>query len=391
MATNEVTMKTMDPFESGVAEAEDQKKKMLEAVALAGTAGKQAYADARAQTDAARKADIQRALDLGKSGVASTGDLGGQQDLSSLYANQANVNESNYATGLSNMQASNESYMGKLLASLPILQQQNVLRHKNEESRLGAIAAEKAAQIQREKDAAALAYQQAREMQDRERQWQVEDRNYAAELQKQGWSHEAAMNAAKGSSKAAAGGGGMDPASMSDSELQKYLMGTAERIQGAAKAPNMNDPKIDALVRQENKRPAPGGPAVPSLGLTGSDIAAMRQPTNPELAAKPLEELALMLGIDTYNLDPNRVYGVIDQFIESAPKSTYGTIAYGMEKDDINEQVVADVFNHSDVQKFLEEVQATGATAAQIKEALPVKFPGPNKRRTRLILEKALT
>lgn len=382
-----------DPFQSVTAEADEQKKKMLEAAATAGTAGLAAYDEARKQNEATQLAAVQRAAQLASSGVAGTpGDTGGMADLGALQAQALQTGRAGFEGGINQMKASNESYMGKLLSTLPILKQQNDVKVKTREMQLGAIAAEKAAQIQREKEAADLEFQRKLDLWDRQRKAEVEDRDFAANLAREelnwraseGAKDRAATTSAKGGS-----GSGSALADLSDSELKNYVLGAAQNTQAQAKP--IADKPFPMPALSSPYAYSSGNLADPATHQAGLDMFNQRQSWTraKEIMNTPLAQLALDLGVNLGGLDPNRMYGILREELkdsneqESIAQAT--KIAGGA-------SVVNDIINNKDVIAFMNGVAGdTEATPESIKASILRDFPGPNKQRTRAVLEYLLT
>lgn len=131
-----------------------------------------------------------------------------------------------------------------------------------------------------------------------------------------------------------------------------------------------------------------------SPGVRADSLAMNQQRTSwddaKRITGSSLGRIALDLGINVAGLDPNRVYGVLRKELLSSPT----------EKDNIakstgisgGSKVVGDILDSPSVVTFMNGIAGdTGATPASIKASILRDFPGPNKQRTRAVLEYLLT
>lgn len=379
MATNK-----MDPFKSATAVVDEEKAKMLKAAAQAGSAGIAAYEEARNANNVSQQEAVARALAASQvGGVGAGGGLGqGMQELAPLQHQALNTAQAGFSSGLENMKASNESYMGKLGATLPILQEQNQLKATVREQQLQAIAAEKV----RQQQAAAAAEQSQRDWEmslaEMKRKYELEDRDFAlkqSEAERAWKSKEGALDRGAASAKSS---------EMSDAELAKYLTGGAERVQqearGVASQPLPNFPGLQGAGMpglSQFMSAANPDPAVQQL--------ASQQSSARQLINQPLSEIARSIGIDVMQLDPNRVYGVIKNKL--AQPTEHEAIAKATRVSGGADTVSA-ILSNPTVNTFMDGVTSDPeATPASIKASILADFPGPNKQRTRAVLEYLLT
>lgn len=379
-----------DPFGSAVKESDDKKKEMLDAVVAAGTAGKQIYADARARDAESQKAALSMAQTQAQIGGVTGGPVGlgaGMTALAPLHQNQMNVNETNFSTGLTDMQARNESYMGKLGATLPILRDQNILKATNEENRLKAMGAERARQEAAAREAEALEYQRRVDLYNLQRKAEVEDRDFNAKFQAGEKEKERGHDNAKTSAAAKAAAAPKGLTELSDSELKNYLTGTASRTKELASAQLAGPLARDISAAQ--------GAANKGFSIDGSPMTA-RQISPTAFSSKdslekvvntPLGALARQLGVDVAGLDPNRVYGLITDEL-SQPDEAANIAAQA--KTSGGAAVVQGILGKPEVRNFMAATGAINGTDAQLREAIRVQFPGDTNKNTRLVLEYVL-
>src|SRR5260221_7386548 len=115
----------LDPFQSAISQNDQSKQGLLEAVANAGTAGKQAFERAQTETAANQKNALAGALQSAQtagyapeSGLA-TGEQNKIGETYGRFGTNLAAARANFEGGLANTQASNASYLSKLGASLP--------------------------------------------------------------------------------------------------------------------------------------------------------------------------------------------------------------------------------------------------------------------------------
>jgi hypothetical protein len=153
-------------FDSANQQIDESKKGLLEAVAQAGTQGKQAYDAAQAQAAQARQDAMSRAAE--RSALYGVG--GDNQTFLGGYdarANQMGVNRSNFESGLAQTAASGQSYLEKARASVPMLEAQNIGKVTDQETKIKLAIQAAKDKAQAELDKETRAEQRAREREDR--------------------------------------------------------------------------------------------------------------------------------------------------------------------------------------------------------------------------------
>lgn len=146
-------------FQSSNAQIDDSKKALLDAVAQAGTAGKQSFDAAQAAAAQARQDAVARAAQ--RSALLGVG--GNDQTFLGAYdarANQGAVNRTNFESGLAQTGASGQSYLEKARAGIGALQAVNANKLTDQETKIKL--AIQAAQAKAEAAAQAQAAQDAR-------------------------------------------------------------------------------------------------------------------------------------------------------------------------------------------------------------------------------------
>jgi hypothetical protein len=152
-------MAEYDPVGSAKQEAEDRKAKLLEAVAQAGTAGRQSYEQAQQAIQGEQQVALQRASERAR--LYNVDPSVGADVVGSRYgqnlANLAGMQDS-FTKGLEGTRASGVSYLEKLGAAFPMVQEQNRLTIAGREKEIQAALAE--AQAKAEAEAAQKAQEQ---------------------------------------------------------------------------------------------------------------------------------------------------------------------------------------------------------------------------------------
>lgn len=155
-------MAEYNPLAAGAANADDSQRRMLEAVAQAGTAGRKAFESAQVEQQSAQQAAIQRAQErqnlVGLSGVGSEA---GIQDTFGRYGSALTGTRAAYEQGLEGTKASGTSYFEKLKGAGNILGQINQGKIDMRDKEIQAALA----QAQAEAEAAAAAKQADRDFQ----------------------------------------------------------------------------------------------------------------------------------------------------------------------------------------------------------------------------------
>jgi hypothetical protein len=152
-----------DPYGSATSQVDESRKKLLEAVATAGTAGKKAYDDARAGINTQQQEALARAQQQAQlGGVTEAGLAELQGKTGASYGQQQNIlgtQQAGFEGALQQTGASGASYLDKLQASLPALQEQNRMKIADKEAGIKQVIAE--AQAAAEAKAAQQAEQNA--------------------------------------------------------------------------------------------------------------------------------------------------------------------------------------------------------------------------------------
>ena len=131
-----------DPYQSALDNNEDSKKKLLEAVAAAGTQGRKQYQDAQAATAAAQADAIARAQQRSAINGFQTGAIDRTTDRFGQHASAIAGGAAAFQSGLDQTSASGQSYLAKVGATLPLLRSQNDQAISNQEAAIKAAIAE---------------------------------------------------------------------------------------------------------------------------------------------------------------------------------------------------------------------------------------------------------
>ena len=198
-----------DPFDSANREIGDNKRRLLEAVAQAGEAGRKSFMDAQSsiksdQAEAlARAQENARLMNLAPGALGTTAETTRSrydQNLTDLTASQHGFNQA-----LEGGKAASLAYMDKLMATMPVLQGEN-----------------KKIIDQREKEIQAALAQAQAEREERERLMRLE---HDLAMQRD------AANDARAAARASASGGGDGPST--DDIMTKIMGGTAMAMEQA--------------------------------------------------------------------------------------------------------------------------------------------------------------
>lgn len=163
-----------DPFKSAVAQNDESKKKLLEAVAAAGSAGRTEFEKAQQMVQGQQAEALARAQEAAK--INNLGvDTGAATNIGSRYglrlSDMANANAANQQQ-LNQIGASGQSYLEKLGATLPILQSENqkVIAQREAEIKAAIAQAEAEAEARRKEKEADRQFQLERDRLNDERQ-----------------------------------------------------------------------------------------------------------------------------------------------------------------------------------------------------------------------------
>lgn len=159
-------MPVMDPFAGAQQENNDNQKALLDAIAQGGAAGKKAYEDAQAEVARTRQDALGRATQRAQLTGQNLGgaDTARVQDTSDRYTNYMGAQNAAFQNNLQGISASGQSYLAKVNAILPFVQNQNVQAANDREAQIKAAIA--TAQAKADADAAAAA-QKAKDEWDR--------------------------------------------------------------------------------------------------------------------------------------------------------------------------------------------------------------------------------
>lgn len=136
-------MPTMTPFEGAKDENNEQKRELLNVIAQSGVAGKQAYEDAKAQAGTMR----QNALGAAGQRAQMTGqNLGGADtapvtEAADRYGTYFGGQQANYQNLLGTIGSSADSYLSKVNAIQPFMQNQNSMAASDRENQYRAAIA----------------------------------------------------------------------------------------------------------------------------------------------------------------------------------------------------------------------------------------------------------
>lgn len=375
----------LDPWKSATNNNDEEKAKMLAAAATAGTAGLKAYDEAKAGNAVTQQAALAAAQQGAGGNAFGPVGTGGMADLGNLQSQALETARAGFGSGMEQMKASNESYMGKLGATLPILQEQNQLKYAASQAQLEARVAERARLEKAAADAAAL-----------RRQQEIEDRDFAAKLAADQMRFQGGENqknrdvtASAAASKAAAASAPKPLTELSDSELSNYLMGSATNTQALA-AKQLEGPLARSTAAAQgaaNKGFSMNMDGRPNTARQLDPVAFTQKTAMEEVVNTPLGALARQLGVNVAGLDPNRVYGIITEQLTKPSEADYVA-----KQANVNGggTVVAQILQKPEVRQFMELTGAVQATDAQIKEAIRVQFPGDTNKNVRQTLEYVL-
>jgi hypothetical protein len=254
----------------------DQKKKTLEAMALAGSQGKAAFDTARSRVEGYNKSVIDAALARsqaigGSGGPGSSADIiaqGQANRLGDLASMQANFDQD-----LTRRQSAYSAYHDQVAAAAPAIEAQTREKLATREAALK--------QIQAQLDADAREREEEKAFQ--RETWQHEREKWAADL-----ADTRAKAAAKGTGSAG---------TVSDSELKTILTGAGERTSEAAKGRKAG---YETALPAKGQRPMAGDVRM----MENVNMAA------PDAAKSP-QQWSREIGLNTPGLDPNRVVGLI--------------------------------------------------------------------------------
>lgn len=257
-------------FDNTQGQIDQGRKALLEAVARAGSAGKEAYDRANASVNTAQQQAASQALQ--QSQISNMAPNSSHADsVAALYKSNLAAGQARFGDDLARRQMATEDYLTKLGAALPMVQKRmDEEREQNRqtlETDLALRQSDADAQLALQKQDYEAKQQQAaldREWEMEKRAWEREDQNF--KLQER-------------AAKAAAGGGGDE---LSDSELRTRLMGAGR------------------LAAEETK----------GSGFLGRAQSAIKNVATPGQQTKSPEEWAREIGLAS-NIDPARVYGLI--------------------------------------------------------------------------------
>lgn len=126
----------LDPWASTNARIDESKAALLKATAQGGKAGREAFEQAQAGISANRQAAVGHALDQS---MGLTGRNIGQENITGLYDSRLGALDSakaGFASGIAGTEASGVSYLEKVRATMPVLQEQNKAKLDIQESEI---------------------------------------------------------------------------------------------------------------------------------------------------------------------------------------------------------------------------------------------------------------
>ena len=271
-------------FDSASKQIDESKKGLLEAVAQAGSAGKQAFDAAQQQAAQARQEAVGRAAErsalYGVGGDSQTF-LGGYD----ARMNQTGVNRANFESGLAQTQASGESYLEKARAAIPTLQAVNINKGVEVEGKIKNTIAAAQAKAQADFEKEQLKYQREleREMRSEQRTLDREGRAEAraAAKEQQNISGDALLGLASQAKKAATPTAPVDfgPGQRPGESIQAYLARLEGSAQGRRDTDAIAAAPLDDLAAQIGRR----------LGVSEAKIAELYSPSKQASLAKQTE------------------------------------------------------------------------------------------------------
>lgn len=307
----------MTPFEGAKSEREDAQRALLEAVANAGRAGKDAFTQARAEVERARTAALDRAAQR----AALTGQNLGGADTSpaldtadrfgSFYAGQEAAGQQH----LQNIGASGSSYLAKVGAIAPFMQQKAVDAAADRDNQYRMDVAANQSQIDAQK---------AQRLQDH--QWQLE------RMQKQN-----VLDMAKANASASAKAAAAKPVTPQLPKLEELMAGaqTATDLQHSA---TPNNRLIDTH------------PQLSEVLMSAADKSAYNKTDYKT-------EVAKALGESGFNLTPTQINTI---FYKSDTKADQDAAATSLSKKysnkGVNYQLAQSVLGNEDFQRDVQNI-----------------------------------
>lgn len=285
-------MAEASPFSSAVANTDEGRKKMLEAIAQAGSAGKKAFEEGQARLDQNRMTALgaaqQNAQATMPGAQINPAELNRANEVFGRYKSNMASNQASSEANLAGTQASGESYFAKLNAAYPLLEQRNIAGQKQQESEIDL--ALKLAR-QRAEDAAAA---------------DAADKQHEFDVMAQKNKYDMASDAANRAAKAAEGKEATPPT------LQELLgLATQSQREAAPIANRANEP-----VAADPFRFLPKDTARYERNLVGG------KPSAETVAARgivnqPVVDLAHQIG-GLLGVDPTKLAGLYGPGTESA-------------------------------------------------------------------------
>lgn len=248
-----------------------QKKALLEAVAQAGNAGRQAYEQAQTELNQTRQAALGR-LSQAAAGSGVGFDPSGLEQQQARFQSALDVNRAGFEGSMARMQGANESYLGQVQAALPLSR-----ARIDEETNRARIDLENEVGRRRSDLESSLAL--AKQRYDAEQRQAAEDRAY--EMEKRAFEREK-MGFEREKLQAERAGGGL--AGLSDSELRNKLIGTGRSMR--EQDPNVGVPFPDMPSKLQGKPFSDTELATRIGDAAGLDAGRLRGILTPQVQAE---------------------------------------------------------------------------------------------------------